>query len=416
MKQKTLMIVLISVVLGVLLGGSLVRWVLSPKDRPAKGLSKTNSPPKVLYWRNPMNPAVHSDHPMKDSMGMDYLPVYAKSSLETANSVSVDPRIRQTLGIRIVPVERRTFSRTIRAAATVTFDARRIRTIAPRVTGWIREMSVLAPGDILKRGETVARIDSPELVSSEREDLIALGAIRANPKSQDDKKLWEASRERLGILGVPVSEIDRLETTGIPRQTIPLVSPYSGTVSSVRTPIGGEIAPGTPLVTVADLSRVWVEVAIDPGWLPWIGKDAQVRLATAATPTRRYEGTLRLVSPELDEKSRTIKGRVAVDNPDGSLKPGMYLEATIRSAVHPNVLVIPRESLIRTGNRTMVITEVESGHFRPAFVTVGARSDHSVEVLSGLSEGDRVVSSGQFLLDAESRIENVSGRMEGGQP
>ena len=364
-----------------------------------------------------MNPSIHSDHPMKDNMGMAYLPVYAEPARSLKNAISVDPRIRQTLGINVVTVVRRTFSRTVRTAATVSFDRRRVRIVSMRFRGWFRELAVLAPGDVVRKGALLARVYSPELASSEQEALIAFGATRDNPESKDDRSLWEAARERLRLLDVPDGEVDRLIKTGKPRSIIPIRSPYSGIVSTISARVGGEISPGKAVMTLVDLSRVWVDVALYSDQLGWVRSGDSVTLHNPSVPGRVYRGTLQFVDPRFNEKSRTARARVPVDNPDGFLKPGMYLEATMHPDPRPDVLVVPREALIRTGTKSVVVTEVGDGHFRPVRVTVGVRSEHWAEILSGLHDGDRVVVSGQFLLDAESQFENVSARMEkGGRP
>lgn len=167
-------------------------------------------------------------------------------------------------------------------------------------------------------------------------------------------------------------------------------------------------------MTLIDPSRVWVDVALYPTQLAWVKAGDRVILRVPAMAERTYRGTLQFVDPEINAKSRTVRARVSVKNPDGFLKSGMYLEATLHPDPRPRALVIPRAALIRTGSRTVVITEVGEGHFRPVRVKAGIRSEHWVEILSGLHEGDRVVVSGQFLLDAESRFENVSERMEKG--
>lgn len=418
MNRKFLPAVLVSLAIGAVIGAGLFRGFLFHKEvvRSHTEEKKDHGARRILYWRNPMNPAIHSDHFMKDNMGMDYIPVYSKPPESVANSVSVDPRIRQTLGIRVAPVVRRTFSRTIRTAATVTVDGHRIRTVSSRIRGWVRELSVQAPGDVIRKGDRLGRIYSPELTSSEDEFLIALTAVRSNPSSQDDRDLLAAARQRLRLLDVPDSEIGRLEKTGTSRTVIPVIAPYSGIVSSIPTRVGGEVTPDRPLLTLVDLSRVWIDVALYPGMMAWVKPGEAVTFRTSSNPSRIYRGILRFVNPELDERSRTLRGRALVDNPDGFLKPGMYLEATLHPDPRPDVLVIPRESLIRDGQRTFVIREIGQGHFRPVEVMVGAGSAHWVEAVSGLKEGDRVVVSGQFLLDAESQFENISVRMEGARP
>ena len=418
MNRRVVLSVVLSLVLGVTAGTIIGRWSLPHREAgPKETVRSRSGARKILYWRNPMNPSIHSDHPMKDNMGMDYIPVYSEPSASVKNAVFVDSRIRQTLGIRVVPVVRGTFSHTLRTAATVAFDRTRIRSVSLRFHGWIRELSVLAPGEAIRRGTLLARVYSPELAGTEKEDLVALEGVRSVPGSIDDQKLLEAARERLRLFGVPGFEIARLEKTGRPVSIVPILSPYSGVVSSIPVRVGSAIDPGSPLLTLVDPTRVWVDVALYPAQLAWVREGEPVVLRVPDQAKRSYRGILRFSEPEVEAKSRTVRARVPVDNPDGFLKAGMYLEAELHSSPRPGVLLIPREALIRTGTRTVVIAEVGRGHFRPVRVTLGVRSPHRVEVLSGLSEGDRVVVSGQFLLDSESRFENVADRMEkGGRP
>ena len=375
-----------------------------------------NSSPAILYWRNPMNPSIHADHPMKDNMGMDYLPVYARTNPAENRGISVDSRLRQTLGVKVVTVVRQPFSRTIHTAATVTFDRRRLRTLSVRFQGWIRTLTVRAPGDFVHKGEVLARVYSPELASSEKEALIALEATRSDPSSHENRELWEAARDRLRLLGVPASEIDRLKRTSQPLSTLPVQSPDSGVVTDLPLRPGSAVTTGQPLMTLADLSRVWVDVALYSDQSNWVKPGDSVTLRLPHIPGRIYRGPIRFADPKLNTTSRTVRARVALLNTDGFLKPGMYMEATLHPESRRDVLVIPRQALIRTQGRTVVITETGQGYFRPVRVRPGLRSDRRVEVLSGLKEGDRVVVSGQFLLDAESRFENISDRMEGDQP
>ena len=373
---------------------------------------------RILYWRNPMDASIHADHPMKDNMGMDYLPVYGTPSASSSSaSVQVNPDIRQTLGIRTAPVIQRTFTRSIRTAATVGFDAHRQRVITIRFSGWVRNLAVRSVGDPIRKGEILSWIYSPELTSSETEAGIALQALKSDPGSPDNRTIWNAALRRLHLLGIPDPEIERLKHTGKPRSVIPVISPYSGVVTSISARIGAFVSPEKPLMTLADPTRVWVDVFLYSPDLAWVRSGDPVTLHLPSMPSRPYRGTLQFVNPQLEKTSRTLRARVVLQNPDGFLKAGMYLEAVLHPDPHPNVLMIPREALIRTGSKTVVITEIGQGRFRPVRVTVGARSPHWVEVVSGLSEGDRVVVSGQFLLDAESRFENVSDRMdEGGKP
>ncbi|MHB1927640.1 MAG: efflux RND transporter periplasmic adaptor subunit [Leptospirillum sp.] len=419
MNGRTFVAISLALVLGMGIGAGAIRWMGSSTGSVPKGGGNMGKNPerKILYWRNPMNASIHADHPMKDNMGMDYIPVYAETSGSSGKSVLVNSGMRQTLGIRLAPVERKNFSRTLRTAATVVFDEHRTRAISTRFSGWIRDLAVRSAGDPVRKGDIIAWIYSPELASSETEARIALQALKSNPSWPDNRKIWDAAQKRLRLFGVPETEIERLKQTGTARSVIPVRSPYSGIVTSISARIGGAVSPEKPLMTLADPTRVWVEVSLYSPDLAWVRAGDPVTFHLPSLPSRSYRGMLRFVNPEVDKTSRTLLARAVVRNPDGFLKPGMYLEAVLRPAPHPHVLVIPREALIRTGNKTVVITEVGEGRFRPAKVTVGARSSHRVEVLSGLREGERVVVSGQFLLDAESRFENVSNRMdEGGRP
>ena len=419
MNSRSLVFSFFILLAGIGIGAGAVNWANHSKKLSMTTAKKMGGTPKrtILYWRNPMNPSIHSDHPMKDNMGMEYLPVFSSPASSTGKSVQVSPEIRQTLGIRLAKVTRRTFSHTIRAAATVSLDGHRTRVINTRFSGWIRTLKVRSEGDIVRKGQTIAEIYSPELANSEDEARIAQQALQSYPGSPDNQNIWKAAQERLHLLGIPEGEIKRLEKTGKPRSVIPVISPYSGIVTSISARIGGEISPKTPLMTLADTKKLWVNVFLYSPELAWVKNGDAVALHLPSPSTRKYRGSLQFVSPEVEKTSRTIRARVTIPNPDGFLKAGMYLEATIHPDPHPDVLVIPREALIRTGSRTVVITETGKGLFRPAMVKTGARSRHWVEVLSGLSEGERVVVSGEFLLDAESRFQNVSDRMvEGDRP
>ena len=419
MKNRSIVFSFIVLFLGIGIGVGAEHLRGSSKSPSPQMAQKPNSPPKqtILYWRNPMNPSIHADHPMKDNMGMDYLPVFSSPASSPGNSVRVSPEIRQTLGIRLATVKRRTFTHTVRAAATVSFDEHRIRVITTRFSGWIRSLNIRSEGDIVRKGETIAEIYSPELANSEYEARIALLALHSDPGSADNRKIWNAAQERLKLLGVPEFEIRRLEKTGTPRSILPVISAYTGVVTSIPSRIGGEVSPKTPLMTLADTKKLWVDVFFYNPELAWVKNGDAVVLRLPSPSSRTYRGTLQFLNPEVEKTSRTIRARVTVSNPDGFLKSGMYLEATLHPDPHPDALLIPREALIRTGSKTVVITETGEGLFRPAMVKTGSRSRHWVEVVSGLDEGERVVVSGQFLLDSESRFENVSARMaEGDRP
>ena len=374
---------------------------------------------KILYYRSPMDPKVTSPTPAKDSMGMDYVPVYAGE--DTAESgIRIDPRLTQNLGVRTGVVEQRDFARAIHGVGTVMVDERGVSTFSPKVSGWVERLHVKAVGDVVQRGAPLAEIYSPELLSAVEEYRVAVQAgkqlMGAGDAAMHDetRALAAAARDRLRLLDLSDADIAALEHGAAPRRTVTLRAPFRGIVTELGVRQGASVTPEMRLFSLADLSRVWVNVEIYAAQLPWVKVGDPVNLTLAFVPGRRWQGRIDYLYPTLNNQSRTVTARLAFDNPDGVLRPGMYANAEIAAQTRTAILAVPREALIRTGTQDSVILALGDGRFRPAVVRTGAENDGYVEILDGLHAGERIVLSGQFLLDAEANFQGAAARMQGG--
>ncbi|MEQ6342211.1 MAG: efflux RND transporter periplasmic adaptor subunit [Gammaproteobacteria bacterium] len=370
----------------------------------------------ILFYRNPMNPDITSPAPKKDDMGMDYIPVYAGGAIATG-LVEIDPRVVQNLGVRIGTVERKPFATSIDTVGTVAFDERGVSFFNPKISGWVERLSVKAVGDPVQRGQLLAEIYAPELVGAQEEFRVALnGAKRFTDASlvKDSEALLETARARLRLLDVSNAEIQGLEQGGPARRTIKLYAPHSGVVTELNVREGGYVTPDTRLYNLADLSRIWVNVEVYASQLPFVKQGDAVTLRLAYMPGREWHGRIDYLYPTLNTQSRTVQARLVFDNPGNVLRPGMYVNASIQSSPKEKALAVPREALLRTGTQDVVIVALGEGRFKPVAVRVGAENEAFAEILEGLEEGQQVVLSGQFLLDAEASFKNAMSRLEGG--
>jgi multidrug efflux pump subunit AcrA (membrane-fusion protein) len=376
---------------------------------------------KILYYRDPMNPARTSPSPRKDEMGMDYVPVYeggeGAKPAAGPGAVYVDSRMAQASGVRTEEVRVRRLSKTIRTVGLVTFDERRVHDLNSKVQGWIDKLYVDFTGKPVRRGEPLMSIYSPALFSTQQEYLLAL-------KSRDalapDSPLWaqadglmEGSRQRLRFFDVPESEIRDLEARGAATKTLTIFSPIDGFVVAKSVVQGAQVTPGTPLFKVADLSNVWVLADVYEYELPWVrtGQPATVELPYA--PGTTIEGRVTFIDPALSSETRTVKVRIEVQNAGArvELKPDMYATVTLRSPITRETVAIPEQAVLRTGERSVAIVALGGGWFEPRDLKLGVTADGYVEVLSGVRAGELLVTSSQFLIDSESNLRRAVAGM-----
>tara|TARA_R110002012_G_C11676214_1_gene613745 strand:+ start:15092 stop:16450 length:1359 start_codon:yes stop_codon:yes gene_type:complete len=374
---------------------------------------------KPLFYRNSMNPSVTSPVPAKDSMGMDYTPVFAGETDDNAvlGTVKIDPVVVQNIGVRTEFAKKESMSRTIRAAGRVDFDEEKMARLHPKVEGWIEELKVDKTGETVKKGDVLVSIYSPKLVSTQQEYLLALNSLKSLEDSPFDdvargaKEMVSSARERLQLLDVPDHQIDELEKSRKIKKQLHIHTPVDGTVTRIGSRQGQYVTPKTELYMVVDLSKVWVYADVYEYELPWIKVGDEVEMSLASVPGKIFSGHLGYIYPYAEAKTRTTKVRIIFDNPDQLLRPDMFAEVTIHSDVNKDAIIIPSQAVIRSGERAQVFVVTEPGKFEPRVVTLGIESSGKVEVLSGLNEGEEVVTSAQFMVDSESKLREATEKM-----
>jgi Cu(I)/Ag(I) efflux system membrane fusion protein len=419
MKTQTLRLLLV-LIIGVAGGLAIgLRYAGTTQQASVDATVEGRDNGEVLYYRNPMDPSVTSPVPAKDSMGMDYIPVYGESAAGD-DGIRIDPRVVQNLGVRTAEVESVAFARAFNTVGTVVVDERGRSAFNPKVSGWIERLHVNAVGDAVEKGAVIAEIYSPVLLAAQEEYRVALaarerlGAARDPGVHHDAGALIAAARERLTLLDLSEADIAALERGAKPHRTVALRAPFAGIVMDLDVREGAAVEPGMRLFTLADLSRVWVNVDVYADQLAWVKQGDPVDMTIAQLPGSGWHGHVDYLYPTLDTDTRTVTARLVFDNPDGVLRPGMFANAAFEAEFREQVLAVPKEAVIRTGTHDAVMLALGDGRFKPVAVKLGAENNGYVEILSGLSAGQRIVLSGQFLLDAEAGFQGAGLRMEGG--
>lgn len=348
---------------------------------------------KILYYRAPMSSAT-SPVPMKDSMGMDYVPVYADEAAEAPGTVRLSAERIQQLGVQTAVAERRDLARTVHAVGTVQIDETRQTDVSPRFGGWIEKLHADATGMTVKKGEKLFTFYSPQLTSIEAEYPLASAQGGAA----------NGTIEKLRSLAVPEAEIARLEREHTVNDHIALRAPANGTVVIKRAIEGMKFSPGDLLYRLVDLSRVWVIVDVYEQDLARVAVGQKAEVTISAFPGRTFNGRVSFIYPDINKDTRTAKVRISLPNPDGELRLDMYADVNILGAPEKNVLAVPASAVLNSGQKQVVLLALGDGRFRPQTVTTAMRAGDDVEILNGLKEGDRVVTSANFLIDSESNL------------
>lgn len=370
---------------------------------------------KILYYRNPMGLPDTSQEPKQDSMGMDYLPVYDGEDEGTGGGtvvkISVDKV--QMLGVKTEQVSLRQLNRNVRAVGRIEADERRVYTIAPKFEGWVEQLNVDATGDVVKPGQNLFDVYSTELISAQREYLIALQGVNAMKEAAPDaqngmKELAQSSLLRLKSWDVGDEDLRKLRETGEVKRTIAYRSPVNGIVTEKIAQKGMRFMPGEVMYKIADLSTLWIiaDVSEQESGLIKTGQLAKIRLD--AYPGREFSSRVTYVYPTLNMQTRTTQVRLELANNDGQLRPGMYAQLELSGlGSKGRVVAVPESAVISSGRRDVVLVELGAGRFEAREVKLGVRSDDYVEVLSGIMKGEKVVVSANFLIDAESNLKAV---------
>ncbi|MHB1117579.1 efflux RND transporter periplasmic adaptor subunit [Sideroxydans sp.] len=373
---------------------------------------------KALFYRNPMNPEITSPVPAQDEMGMDYIPVYADA--ETAalpGTVKIDPVIVQDIGVRTIAAKRSTLARDIRTSGRVTVDEGRLLRLHPKYEGWVEKLFVSNTGDAVRKGDMLLAIYSPQLVASEEEYLLALNNAEMLKDStfadvrEGAQRMLTASEQRLRLLDLPEHQIAQLKEKREIFKAVHIHAPQGGIVMNIGAREGERIMPSTELYMIADLSRVWVMVDLYEDDMPWAREGDRASLQVAGLPGRTFSGKLTRIYPYLDAKTRTVKARLEFNNPGLLLKPDMFGQVSVQTDRRVDAISVPSEAIVRTGAQEQVFVQRAPGQFEPRMVTLGVAANGQTQIVSGLDEGELVVTSAQFMIDSESKLKEATAKM-----
>ena len=418
MKFIAKLIVVVALVAAALAAGY---WWGSQKDEAGRMKAETagttnadaakKTERKILYYRNPMGLPDTSPAPKKDPMGMDYVPVYdGEDPAASGPVVKINPDKVQKLGVRTELAELRELTRTVQAVATIQANERQLHTVSPRFEGWIEKLYVNTTGQLVRRGEPLLEVYSPDLVTAQQEYLIAWKGVQsvkgASPEVEASMRtLVDSALQRLRNWDISEAELQRLQQEGKARQSITLRAQASGVVMEKKAVAGMRFMPGEMLYQIADLSSVWVLADVFEQDLGLVRQGQSVKMRVDAYPDKVFTGTVTFIYPTVTPETRTAKVRIELPNPAGQLKPAMYARVEIASSKgRGKVLAVPDSAVLDTGTRQLVLVQLSEGAFEPRPVKLGMRTDGYIEVLDGIKAGENVVVSANFLIDAESNL------------
>lgn len=395
MKKMILMTVSVA-----LLAAGIGYYAGSRGEEPAEHPGKAER--KVLYWYDPMVPGQRFDKPGKSPfMDMQLVPRYADEGQSPAQSgVSISPQQQQNLGMVVQAAQMRSLTPAFQAWATVTTDERSLQTVPSPASGVVEKLFVRAPQQWVKAGEPLAQLWIPAWTTAQQEYL----AVR----QLGDAALTRAARERLALQFMPEAIVREVERSGKPQTRLTLRAQNAGYVAKLDTREGAQVAATAPLFELASLDPIWLVVDYPQSQAAGVAVGSEVIATSESWPGQTFHGRISELLPQMETATRTLKARIVLDNPEQKLKPGMYLrvEQAKKPASAP-VLAVPEEALIATGSSNRVIVAGEEGHFQAVNVTPGLSADGWTAIRSGLKEGDRVVTSGQFLIDSEASLRSA---------
>ncbi len=375
-------------------------WGQSRSEQPASpDAVSASAEPEALYWYDPMVPDQHFDKPGKSPfMDMQLVPKYAETGASSEGGVTIPPGVRQNLGMRTTVVSRGSLASTIRVPGTIGWDLRQERVVSARVDSIVERLYVKAPYETVRAGQPLATV-----LSSTWSTALAEARALGNATTPEARALRSAAEQRLRVLGLPAGAPS---TRG---GSITLTSPVSGVVSEIGVREGESAPMGTLLFRVNGTGTVWLEAAVPQSGAGGIAADTPVEATVDAIPGEVFSGRVEALLPQVDTGNRTQQARIVLDNTSGLLAPGMFAQITLKPDGGADLALVPSEALIGSGAQARVIVMGEGNKFRPVAVTPGRSSGGMTEILSGLDGGERVVTSGQFLIDSES---NLSGALE----
>jgi RND family efflux transporter MFP subunit len=394
---------------------------LTPVRKQADGSGPSNnaenSERKVSYYKSTMNPGETSPKPAKDSMGMDMVPVY-ESETGAGNSITiaVDAGTVQKMDIRTGLVRRGPVVRVIRTVGAIDFDETALAEVSTKFRGWVEKLYVDSTGQQMHKGDPLFEIYSPELYLAQTEYLLTLSSA-TNQDTAASALRKTASTTKLRYWDISEDQLAELERTRTPKKTLRMNAPRDGVVVEKLVVEGQMVEPGMKLYRLADLASVWVQAQVYEQDLPFIKLGQEATVTLASLPDPKFRGRVTYIYPIVDEKTRTAKVRMEFHNPGYFLKPGMYATVEIAAEISPSAVLVPDMAVLRSGEQNTVFVALNDGHFEVRKIELGARAEGGFyEVNGGVSEGERVVTSGQFMLDSESQLREAIQKMMGQKP
>lgn len=426
MKSRT--VIALGAVTLVLMLGAVVYWAASgrtqlpaPSTTPTQGVDQTPasrgtvdaSGRRVLYYRNAMGLPDTSPVPKKDSMGMDYLPVYAGEETSGPNvRIGIDKL--QKLGVRTERAAPRILTQTLRIVGTLQPDERLQSTISPKFEGWITRLFVSTTGAPVRRGQPLLEVYSPDLVSAQQDYRVAAQAVQALGDGDANARtsmqgLVQSSLERLKNWDIAESDLAGLRAGNPPHRSLLMRAPRDGVVTEKTARVGMRFMPGDPLYQITDLSSIWLVGNVFEQDLALVRLGAPVTVSVVAYPARAFTGTVSFISPVLQPETRTVQVRVELRNPQGLLKPSMYGSVELAAGSTTPRLAVPDSAILDTGTRQLVLIDRGGGEFEPRTVRPGVHADGYTEILEGVADQEAVVVNGNFLIDSESNLRAAIG-------
>jgi Cu(I)/Ag(I) efflux system membrane fusion protein len=376
----------------------------SPAANGANGSSGAEK--KVLYWHDPMVPAQQFDKPGKSPfMDMQLVPVYADAAGDEG-TVKISPRVQQNLGIRTAEVTKGTLTSVVTAVGNVAYNERDVALLQARSNGFVERLYVRAPLDPVKQGQALAELYVPEWVAAQ-EEYLSVKRMQGSGMTE----LLGAARQRMRLVGMSEGQIRLVENSGTLHPRLTVTAPIGGVISELNVRDGMTVMAGAPLFRINGLATIWVNADVPENLAAQVRPGNAVEARTPSLPGIVFKGKVGAILPEVNPATRTLKARVELANPSGQLVPGMFATLSLSTAPRAEVLLVPTEAVIKTGTRSVVMAALGDGKFIPVDVETGAEANGQTEIRKGLEEGQKVVVSGQFLIDSEASLRGTSNRM-----
>ena len=372
------------------------------------GAAAGNSGRRILYWHDPMVPGQRFDKPGKSPfMDMPLQPVY-EDQAAVPGGVAVDPRMQQSLGVRTAEVRKGALAPAVEAVGNVAYNERETAVVQARSNGFVERLYVRAPLDPVRKGQPLAELYVPDWIAAQEEFLSA-----RRMEGTRLEAMVEGARQRMRLAGMSDEQIRSVEKTGRVHARLTLAAPIGGVVAELGAREGMTVAPGAMLFRINGLATVWVNAEVPEAQSGEVRPGNKVEARTPALPGKVFQGRVSAILPEVNPATRTLKARVELANPGAELKPGMFATVNFTPTTRREALLVPSEALIRTGRRTVVVVAQGDGRFAPVDVQAGIEAKGETEIRQGLKAGDKVVLSGQFLIDSEASLRATETRMEG---